>query len=648
MPEFVNPNSYTVHLTGPDGKQVQVKSRQKMVLDEFFDRYVARGFIKRAAHHQAPQQPPTQRPPKVQAKLQLTAKKQRPSPALQRKSADLAREARKKKQVINRAQKISRQSLRRQGKTPVTRRDQQGKKLIVGKRLAVDAIQLLQENLKKNNFPISNNIGVGIMSYNRKQCLKRLVDSVIKFTDLRSTKIFISDDGSTNKETVDYLESISKNPNIIVIRNDTNLGVAGNNNRLIRCLSRFGYGLILNDDIEIVQPEWEYFYVEAMRKTGIHHFQYREPGVYGAEKGELVNKGEFHIRKVMDRPQGAVLAFTRDMLVKCGYFDESYGKYGMEHVDWSMKPFEFGLQEQGFFDVEGSDDYFKLHGDKSSIDGDRSTHLKEARSIFANRAVRNRVGPTESSRVPEISYIIPFRNTDREDSIATVISNIRGQSFPVVHIVIVEQDVKTRIDLEKFRPVIYHLADEHANRLFNKSMAFNVGVSKAPSDKLILHDADMLVLGNYTSSISDVLDRYESCHLGGTVIYTSEEAMAKINRSKIVDTDASCDRVVGYYEGGSLACTKQAYWKVGGFNEDYWGYGCEDCDFYARLSSGSRWKEDRKFDLLHLWHGRVDGWNNHHKENKKLETELCKLPMDRRISMQREQVKRLGYGELLG
>ncbi len=51
-------------------------------------------------------------------------------------------------------------------------------------------------------------------------------------------------------------------------------------------------------------------------------------------------------------------------------------------------------------------------------------------------------------------------------------------------------------------------------------------------------------------------------------------------------------------------------------------HNCEDCDFYARLSGGSKWVEDRVFDFLHLWHGRVDGWNQHHEKNKKLENEL--------------------------
>ena len=89
------------------------------------------------------------------------------------------------------------------------------------------------------------------------------------------------------------------------------------------------------------------------------------------------------------------------------------------------------------------------------------------------------------------------------------------------------------------------------------------------------------------------------------------------------------------------------YWRVGGFNEDYWGYGCEDCDFYARLSQAARWTEQRSFDLLHLWHDRVDGWDKHHKENKNLERILSGNDIQTRVRMQYAQLKRLGYGEEL-
>lgn len=649
MPEYINPNPYTVWLAGPNGEKIKIRSNQKKNLDSFYNRYTTRGFIQLSSSVEQKEEQSKESKPKVRLakknnKVQAGAR----SNSGRRGVGDKAREIRKKRHAISKAQKISNNSMRRKKVNEIRRHNKNGKRnRVVGKKLAIDATKRLHDDLKTSQFPISNNIGVGILSYNRKESLKRLVRSIVQYTNLDRTTIFISDDGSTDRPTLDYLDEIAKNHRIIIIRNKENVGVAANSNRLLRCLFRFKYGLLLNDDVEVLQDGWDRFYVEATKNTDIHHFQFRQPGVYGAEPGDLIDKGQFHIRKVDCRPHGAVLSFTNEMLTECGYFDENYGKYGMEHVDWSMKPAEFDMQDSGFFDVEGSDSYFRLHQDVSSLDKVRSALLKGARSVFAKREPRRRVQPSDKTRVPSVSYVIPFRNIDREDSILSVVSNIRAQKFPSIDINIVEQDTRTKINVNKFSPVSYHLAREESNLLFNKSKAFNLGVSRCKYDKLVLHDADMLVPSGYTKEASNLLDEYDGCHLGGTVIYTSRKSMADINKTGGVDTSTSCDRIVGYFEGGSIACTSDAYWSVGGFNEDFWGYGCEDCDFYARLSKYVRWKEDRSFDFLHLWHGRVNGWDDHHENNKAIEKKLCQMTIETRINMQKSQLRKLGYGQFV-
>ena len=664
MPEYVNPNSYTVHLIGPDGKVVKVRAKARITLTDYFDRYRTRGFIKRISDtDKLPVQSQVAQPKQVQSKIQLNRtairKKNRPSsppPSPQQPQQPRAQiikqtnqnqineERKKRRHEISRARRIAKASkVRRQN--PITKIID-NRKTIVGRRLNIDATELLQTNLEKNHFPISNNIGIGILSYNRLESLKRLIDSIIKYTDLRKTTIFISDDGSTNEQLQEYLKSLENSNNFIILHNSNNIGIAGNSNRLIRCLSRFDFGMLLNDDVVIEGPGWEYFYADAIKKTGMHHFLYRQIGVYGAELGEICVKNGVDLRVVNKRPHGAVMAFSREMLVKCGYFNEAFGTYGMEHVDWSKRVGEMGLQDQGFFDVEGSAKFFRINKDESVVPN-RLEKLREAKKVFENRTP-TRIGPTEQSRVPEITYVVPFRNTERNDSIITVINNIRAQRYPVIHIIMVEQDIKTRIDLHDFAPVFYYLAQETENPLFNKAIAFNLGVSKATTDKLILHDADMLVQGHYTKQVSVILDKADSCHLGGSVMYANLESTELINKRGLIDHDVGCDRVVGYFEGGSLACTKTIYWKVGGINQDYWGYGCEDCDFYARLSGYSRWKEDRSFDFLHLWHSRISGWGTHHQTNKSIEAELRKLAISERVKLQHKQLRRVGYeAELL-
>lgn len=571
MPEYLNPNSFVVHLVGPDGSTISVRSHQRLILNEYFDRYISRGYIKRITQ---PAQINTKQPRQIQAQVQVTKRIARPAQANSTaKKSDINKAADQARQLRTLQAKTARKAvLNKAAQRAKSAKITHVRKLVVGRGTTIDPNITLRKNLDVQSYPISNNIGIGILSYNRVDSLRRLVDSIRNYTDLTNTTVFISDDGSTDPATSRYLDEIA-DAHFVIIKNSQNIGVAGNNNRLIRCLSRFEYGLLLNDDVEILQAGWDNFYPEAFRQTGMHHFQHRQTGIYGAELGEVYGKGGIDLRVVTERPQGAILAFTRHMLIKCGYFNEAFGQYGMEHVDWSMKAYEFGLQESGFYDVCGSEDYFKLH-DTGSVIVDRQQKLKNAKALFANRQPAVRVGPTEQSRVPTITYVIPFRDLGREDCIVSVVNNVRAQRFPAIHIIIVEQDTQTKINIARFEPVYYYLAAEHDNLLFNKAKAFNLGVSKAMSDRVILHDADMLVTGNYTATVNAILNEYDACHLGATVIYASPEATNTINATKSVTVGAHCDHGVGYFEGGSLACKTDTYWRVGGFNENFWGYGC--------------------------------------------------------------------------
>lgn len=636
MPEFVNPHGYAVHLVGPDGKSIKVKPQQRVVLTEFYDKYAERGFLRRVKSQQIADATPS----KLQARIHVNQSRPAPPPTVK---ATQPITKSKSRDEVARARKIA-MAAKAKPKPIIKSQHLRPQKQIVGRVIERDVSDLLKANLEKNNYPISNNIGVGILSYNRESSLRRLVNSIVRNTDLRRTTVFISDDASTDHATQKYLDELSSNPNFVIIRNNKRIGIAGNSNRLLRCLSRFRYGLILNDDVEILNQGWEHFYPTAMERSGLHHLMYRQAGVYGADRGVAASIGGVSCLKVDDKPHGAVLAFDNNFLNTVGYFNEAFGVYGMEHVDWSRRAWEFGLQENGYFDVVGSDSFFHLYSEASAVE-DRSKHLQEARSIFANRTT-GYIHPTNASSVAEIAYVVPFRNFERTESIKTVMNNLRAQRFPVIHLIMVEQDCESRINLKDYQPINHYLVKAE-NPLFNKSKAFNFGVSKAPCEMVILHDADMLAQGHYTQVVADTLEDYESCHIGSSVIYTIQEAMERINNTGVVDNGVKCDRVVGYYEGGSIAATKTGYWKCGGFNEDYWGYGCEDCDFYARLSNASKWKEDRVFDFLHLWHSRVNGWNGHHDANKALEQSLKVLPMPLRVEKQYQQLHKLGYAKEL-
>ncbi len=599
MPEYINHNQYPVHLPGPDGKTIRLRSQERRTLSEFYERYRARGFITLMTEDVVNSHLVSNIPkPKltISPKKTITSKisqliqppptnvyNKQSKPATPHNTVVTQRAVLKRPGTESAALPIH--PVKSHRKTTA-----QMVKQVVGRVVNKNTSHALGDNIDYKLYPISNNIGVGILSFNRHRPLRRLINSIIKHTNLLRTTLFISDDCSTDPETLDYLNELSDHPDIIILRNTTNLGVAGNSNRLLRCLSRFKYGILLNDDAEVLRPGWDNFYFDAMRSTGLQHLIYRQVGVYNAGVGESVDINGVILNVVQERPHGAILAFSNLMLQEVGYFDTIYGNYGLEHVDWSSKAYEFGLQPTGYHDVRGSETFFKIHNEPSAVINKHES-LNKARKIFETRSP-TKISVNPESDVPEISYVIPFRNQDRIDSILTVVNSIRAQRFPAIDIILAEQDLTSNITFDELLPIRHYLVDKQATSLFNKSLAFNVGVSHVITKDVVLHDADMLLQSNYTSSIYDTLRTKQSCHLGNTVVYATKQATEVINSKQALSPDMQCERIVGYYEGGSLACTVEAYWSVGAFNEDFKGYGCFLPGHYVLTQAGYKLIQD--------------------------------------------------------
>jgi GT2 family glycosyltransferase len=486
----------------------------------------------------------------------------------------------------------------------------------VGHKASGNATKIFQQAIEDDIYPISNGIGIGILSYNRLGSIQRLVNSIRKYTNLHRTTVFISDESTS----ADVKEWLSQQTDVVYLLNNQRLGIAGNSNRLLRCLSRFKYKLLLNDDVEILSKGWDSFYFDAMRRSKMHHFCFRQLGIYGAtghDEAQSDHKG-LHIKTIQDKPQGSVMAFDELAFETVGYFDERFGIYGTEHVDWSKRVIKSGIQTAGHHDVMGSEKYFKIWNEESAVE-DRTAHFIKSKEIYRKILAENKiyVQPTNASEVPSISVVIPCRMSPlRTSSIPTVINNIRAQRFPNIDILVIEQDKILRIADEMVYPCRHKLAGAPPATPFNKAHAFNVGVSKAKYDKILLHDADIVVPGWYASKISKILDNYDSCHIGKQVLYLTLSSTNEVNQQQSLAHNKQCENAIDYFEGGSLAINKSAYIKIGGFDERFVGYGVEDCEFYQRIKECTKFSESRTVTMVHLWHDRTPGWDVLHKNNK--------------------------------
>jgi GT2 family glycosyltransferase len=601
--EFINPNSYTVQIIGPDKRTISVPRYAKIVLSDWFiDKYSPK-YLKVVRYISDIDDSKTIgniKATKILRNRHTTklAPTKKPKPKLPRQKQTPNIIAVRRKNLSNSSGKF----IKTNG-------------VVVGKRVTGDVNKLYKEAIANDIYPISNDVGVGILSYNRLGSIQRLIYSIRRFTDLSRTTVFVSDE-SSNQEVKDWLEQQN---DIVLLNNNERLGVAGNSNRLLRCLERFKYKIILNDDVEIMHSGWENFYFDAIKKTGIHHFCYRQNGIYGATNLDITRhiKNDITINTVTRKPHGSVLAFDDEVFNAVGYFDESFGEYGMEHIDWSMRVATAKIQQPGFHDLQNSDKYFKIWNEESAIHN-KTALLSESKLAFSRAHIdstRTYVEPTQASDVATIGYVIPCRAFgNRKDSINTVINNIKAQKFPRISITVVEHDTNSK--LNSIQPTKHILLKCDDQTQFHKTAAFNIGVMKQNCDVIILHDADILVPSWYTMNIYNNMLNNESCHIGKQVIYMTPKSTEYITiKNKLYDAN-ECEHAVDYFEGGSLAVNKNTFIKIGGFDEMFIGYGVEDCEFYQRISECTKFNNNRYVKFIHLWHDRQPGWELHHQTNR--------------------------------
>jgi GT2 family glycosyltransferase len=614
--EYVNPHPHTIQIVGPAKEVIKVKKFAKVILSDYFiDRYTPK-FLR------------------VVRILDDSTKMSVPSANAPRKEIKLMSDRRAKKATKRSAKVVTARfegvrSGRSDAASRSSRYRDRRRRLIVGKAIG-HASELYNQAVQEVSVAISNNIGVGILSYNRLNSLQRLVGSIRKYTDLSRTTVFISDESDDHR----VKEWLSHQHDMVVMHSQGRLGISGNTNRLMNCLKRFRYKIILNDDVEILARGWENFYAESISKTAFHHFCYRQEGLYGAtpREGKTRNVNGCVVHTIDNKPHGAVIAFDDAAFNKIGYFDESLSQYGMEHVDWSNRVSISGIQAPGFHDVIGSERFFHIHREQSVVPN-RGALLRENRAKYTRLAgdeSRIYVNSTSKASVPSIDVIIPIRDIGRSACIRTVINSIRAQRFPSINIIITEQDQNQKFKPDDMRPLEYlFVPNEVPNADFNKSRAFNQAVVKlSKNDNIILHDADIVVQADYIKKVVDILRDYEGCHIGDRVLYLDNPSTTQMCQTGHLDRSYKCERAVGYFEGGSIAFRKPVYFRIGGFNEAYEGYGCEDCDFFTRLKKHTKFYNQRSIDMFHLWHGRVAGWSQRHVANKRLAANIEKNMKD--------------------
>lgn len=226
-------------------------------------------------------------------------------------------------------------------------------------------------------------ISIAISVHNRHETAKETVKQWKKFLP-KGAKLFIVDDGSDVPfPDADY-------------RNETAQGIASCKNRCLELCDGADYIFLADDDVYPKIKDWHLPYINS----GLNHLCFTFDKFSNGKPNGRKKLGTENGITRWHEPCGLMMFYTKECLQKVGGMDESYGAWGYEHLNLSMRIHNAGLTPYPFMDVENSLDLFH------SLDHDQTVTRSVDASIRAKLAIVNQ---RKYHREIKSSAFIPYK-----------------------------------------------------------------------------------------------------------------------------------------------------------------------------------------------------------------------------------------------
>lgn len=205
---------------------------------------------------------------------------------------------------------------------------------------------------------------VAVLTYNRVAALTALLEGLNQHCAAYPLAIFddcsqedmtakvltagkLKRDDQTLAKTLKAEEWSDPTGRASVFLGDLNLGVAGNANRALHWFNqRFsGYDhlCLLNDDL-LVLGDFVKIYADGHQDLGVGLFCFYHDDNIKWELAQVPGKsGKLWEVKILKQITGSLMSISRACLAQVGYFDPRFGKYGIEHCDYTHRARQAGL-----------------------------------------------------------------------------------------------------------------------------------------------------------------------------------------------------------------------------------------------------------------------------------------------------------------
>jgi len=122
---------------------------------------------------------------------------------------------------------------------------------------------------------------------------------------------------------------------MLFVAHDTNkMGVAHQKNKCLEALKECDYVFLFDDDCFPIENGWADAYISEYIRTGNHHFL------------KINETPSIEIKEVIDgitswtNCAGCMMFLTRSAIQTVGMFNESFGRYGYEHAEFTNRIYQ--------------------------------------------------------------------------------------------------------------------------------------------------------------------------------------------------------------------------------------------------------------------------------------------------------------------
>jgi N-terminal domain of galactosyltransferase len=243
-----------------------------------------------------------------------------------------------------------------------------------------------------------------------------------------------------------------------------------------------------------------------------------------------------------------------------------------------------------------------------------------------------------------VSIIIPLRGRDREPAVSFVASVLLSAAGPESEVLICEHDTAPSPQGTWPAGVRTVFIPAQEGEPFNKSKAMNIGAREARHPVLLLHDADAWVSDDYLSIGLEKMARegWEAIRPVRFLFLLDEIQSRECLQTGSIGDSWALPKVQQNNPGLSTFVRRDTYFKLGGHDERFTGWGYEDVEFLDRLQT-RRWYPGGYLPAIHLWHGPSPAKRQPRDEFERLQ-QIMKEPVEQRIERARRQIEQGGKG----